>query len=107
MGNSVCRDFLSLCHEYKILFVVRHIEGPLNVLADKGSRTGPISSETMLDQDSLLSTWSQWNLFPWLDVFASRETSRCCSYVSPCPDPKAFAIDASMPMLVEKFVAFK
>merc|ERR1739842_257866 len=38
--NSVCRDFLSLCHEYKILFVVRHIEGPLNVLADRGSRTG-------------------------------------------------------------------
>ena len=127
--NNVCRDFLLLCHKHNIPFVVGHISGPLNVLADRGSRAGPISTEKMLDQDSLLSSWNQWQLNPWLDVFASRETSRCPSYVSPCPDPKAFAIDAfrhdwndwiipgesmyffphpaSMPILVQKFVAFK
>ena len=127
--NNLCTDFLLLCHEYNIRFVAGHIAGPLNVLADRGSRQGSISTENMLDQDSLLYIWDKWQLNPWLDVFATLVTTRCPSYVSPCPDPKAYAIDACrhdwndwiipgksiyffpppalMPYLVEKFVAFK
>ena len=127
--NSVCKKFLLLCHEYNIQFVAGHIEGALNVLADRGSRQGPISTEKMLDLDTLLYIWEVFKLNPWLDAFATRVTSRCLSYVSPCPDPKAYAIDACrhdwnkwirpgesiyffpppalMPFLVEKFVAFK
>ena len=127
--NTVCRDFLLLCHKYNIQFVAGHIAGSLNVLADRGSRQGSISTENMLDQDSLLYIWDKWKLNPWLDAFATLVTTRCPSYVSPCPDPKAYAIDACrhdwnnwirpgegiyffpppalMPYLVEKFVAFK
>ena len=92
--NSVCKKFLLLCHGYNIQFVAGHIDGALNVLADRGSRQGPISTEKMLDLDTLLFIWEKFELNPWLDAFGTRVTSRCISYVSPCPDPRAYAIDA-------------
>ena len=87
------------CHRQNISFVPVHIPGKLNVVADQGSRQGPISTEWMLDPESFESICQEFPFFPTVDLFATRATSRLTCYVSPCPDPQAFHQDALDPFL--------
>ena len=97
--DAVTRDLILFCHRRNISFVPVHIPGKLNVVADQGSRQGPISTEWMLDPESFESICQEFPFFPTVDLFATRATSRLTCYVSPCPDPQAFHQDALDPFL--------
>ena len=92
--NDLLRAFLLLCQEYSITFVPVHISGSLNVLADQGSRNTPISTEWSLDPESFDWIFHQFPFSPQVDLFATRENFQFFPYVSPCPDPDAFFINA-------------
>ena len=72
----------------------RHILGRLNVIADKLSRHNqPIQKEWSFSQqvfNLLCSTWAQ----PQVDLFATRFNHKLPKFVSPVPDPTAWAVDA-------------
>ena len=82
----IVREFLSLCLKGNITFEVRHIKGSNNVLADAGSRWGLNAAHNMLDQITLDYCFTVLGFIPLVDCFASRENTRCVSFISPCPD---------------------
>ena len=86
-------SLLEFCSLHSICLIPKHLSGSLNVLADQGSRTGPISTEWSLDPQT----------FAWIgslsghlqvDLFATRENHLLPLYVSPCPDPGAAEVNA-------------
>ena len=91
---SLSREILEFCQEREISLVPVHIAGPLNVLADKGSRSSPISTEWSLDRPSFIWACRELGLVPEVDLFATRENAQLPSFVSPCPDPLATAQDS-------------
>ena len=95
--NDILRQLLLLCHRRNIVFQVVHISGCLNVLADQGSRVGPITTEWCLDPESFDWIFHQFPCFPQVDLFATRANSRFSRYVSPCPDERAYFQDALHP----------
>ena len=124
--NKLSRELLLFCQLHKITLVPVYIPGVLNVLADQGSRKGPIITEWSLDPDSFLWIFQVFNIFPKVDLFATKENTKFASYVSPSQDPEAYAQDALslnwddhwsciylfpppslMPLVLEKIVAYK
>ena len=91
---SLIKEILELCQEKEIVLLPVHIAGPLNVLADKGSRSSPISTEWSLDRPSFLWACRELGLVPEVDLFATRENAQLPSFVSPCLDPWADAQDS-------------
>ena len=74
----------------------RHIRGNLNVLADLASRVDQVvPSEWKLSREAF--EWVCRNC-PWgkpdLELFANHLNHHLPQYVSPCPDPQAWGIDA-------------
>lgn len=71
------------------------IPGKLNKLADMLSRPrGIISMECpTLSHSALEQIWGYW-FKPLIDLFATRLNFRLPVYVSPIPDPQAWAVDA-------------
>ena len=53
-----------------------HIPGKINVLADQGSRQEPLATDGTLDPNLFGSISLRFSLFPQVDLFASRATSR-------------------------------
>jgi len=83
-----------LCLDWDIVIQAVYIPGDLNVAADTLSRQGQvIQSEWTLNHQVLEPVFSQWGR-PWLDMFATRNNSRLCQFVSPYPDQEALAVDA-------------
>ena len=80
---------------YHYYFHFGRLQGSLNVLADHGSRMGPISTEWSLDMTSFLNAARQVSIFPQVDLFATRYNFKISTFVSPCPDDKAWAMDAT------------
>ncbi len=73
---------------------LRHIPGRLNTLADALSRNArPVLTEWSLERSVCRSILSRWGA-PWVDLFATRLNSKLPLYVSPAPDPGAWAVDA-------------
>ena len=91
------RDMILFCLQKEISFVPVHIPGSRNVLADQGSRQVPLSTEWMLDPDLFESICQKVFPFPQIDLFATRATARLSCYISPCPDPDAYRMDALDP----------
>ena len=96
-SGSLCAllwRLLSWCHPRKIILRARHIPGRLNVIADKLSRHNQvIQTEWCLSQqvfNRLCSNWGQ----PQIDLFATRFNHKLPKFVSPVPDPTAWAVDA-------------
>ena len=91
---SLCRDILPLCSEFQIQLLVRDIPGHLNVLADTQSRSiAPVNTEWEL----LSVTFNAIRLLrgrPHLDHFAMSLNHKLNTFVSPVPDPLAYAVDA-------------
>ena len=87
------KELLDLCSRHQITLVPSHLQGSLNVLADKGSRPGPISTEWSLDPESFHEI-CVWAGTPQVDLFATRYNAQLCNFVSPCPDPSAIYSDA-------------
>ena len=94
--HELTEDILEFCAQYSITLIPRHLQGTLNVLADKGSRKGPISTEWSLDDSSFLFAASHVRIFPQVDLFATRYNYKIDPFVSPCPDSLAWAMDATL-----------
>lgn len=91
---ALCKEILLLCHQYRILLVVRHIPGTFNVLADSLSRSlTPVNTEWELLQAVFNSITLLWDR-PHLDLFATSLNHKLETFVSPVPDPLAYAVDA-------------
>ena len=82
----------AIAHGVRIL--ARHISGHLNVVADQLSRKGQvIGTEWSLHPTVAKAMWDRWGT-PHLDLFATRWNHKLPVFVSPVPDPLAFAVDA-------------
>lgn len=85
-----------LAHEKQITLMPQHIAGQLNVLADLASRVNQVIPSEWTVSDRLfqwIETQSPWGPLE-IDLFANEWTKKVKVYVSPCPDPNAWAIDA-------------
>ena len=96
-SGSLCAllwRLLSWCNLREICLRARHILGRLNVIADKLSRHHQvIQTEWSLHPDVFAQICLRWHL-PKLDLFATRYNCKLPQFVSPVPDPKAWAVDA-------------
>ena len=90
---SLSREILVLAWKSGIRLVPQHLRGALNVLADKASRNTPISTEWSLDEDSFQILCDVHGT-PQVDLMATLENTKLFSYVSPCPDNRAWGLDA-------------
>ena len=85
---------LLFCQRHQICLSARHVPGKLNVLADSLSRPHMIlPTEWTLSHAVCRSIFSLW-FRPHIDLFATRFNHRLPTYVSPVPDPAAWAVDA-------------
>ena len=91
---ALCREIFLLCSELQIQLVVRHIPGQLNVLADTLSRSlAPVNTEWELLQvmfNAISLLWGRHHM----DLFATSLNHKLYTFVSPVPDPLAYAVDA-------------
>ena len=82
------------CRSRKIVLVACHIPGRLSVLADSLSRRGQmLHTEWSLSPETFKWVKSLWDA-PMIDLFATRWNHKLPTFVSPVPDPMAFAVDA-------------
>ncbi|CAG2190289.1 unnamed protein product [Mytilus edulis] len=98
-GNSLLRavSFSKrnplLCNHLHLQIVVRHVPEKLNVLADAMSRTlTPVNTEWELLQSVFQAITLQWGS-PHVDLFATSLNYKVQVFMSPVPDPKAYAVD--------------
>ena len=85
---------LTWCTKNQIILKARHIPGRLNVIADKLSRLGQtIQTEWSLHPDVFREICKRWHT-PQMDLFATRFNNKVSRFVSPVPDPQAWAVDA-------------
>ena len=96
-SGSLCAllwRLLSWWNHRNITLQVRHIPGRLNVIADKLSRHYQvIQTEWSLHQEVFNLLCQQWHS-PEVDLFATRYNNKLPKFVSPVPDPHAWAMDA-------------
>ena len=85
---------LTLCTRNQVTLKARHIPGRLNVIADKLSRLGQtIQTEWSLNPGIFRAICNRWHT-PQVDLFATRFNNKLPQFVSPVPDPQAWAVDA-------------
>ncbi|XP_060077873.1 uncharacterized protein LOC132557392 [Ylistrum balloti] len=85
---------LLLCHSMGLSLTVRHLPGHLNVLADTLSRSwSPIITEWTLNRSIFRAICMVWET-PLVDLFATALNFQIQTFVSPVPDPMAWAVDA-------------
>ena len=96
-SGSLCAllwRLLSWCHPRGIVLRARHIPGCLNVIVDKLSRHNQaIQTEWSLSQQVFNLLCSNWHQ-PQVDLFATRFNHKRPKFVSPVPDPTAWAVVA-------------
>ena len=82
------------CQSHNIVLTAKFVPGRLNILADSLSRSHMVlNSEWTLAHNVLSPVWQKW-FKPQIDLFATQFSRRLPLYVSPVPDPAAWAIDA-------------
>ena len=82
-----------LCALLLRILKARHIPGRLNVIADKLSRLGQtIQTEWSLHPEVFQAICFRWHQ-PQVDLFATRFNNKLPQFVSPVPDPQAWAVD--------------
>ena len=73
----------------------RHVPGSLNVIADGLSRRNHIlPTEWSLSPQIFKQIFKIWDISPHVDLFATSLNTKFPLYVSPIPDPQAWAVDA-------------
>ena len=96
-SGSLCAllwRILSWCTRQQVTLRARHIPGRLNVIADKLSRLGQtIQTQWSLHPAVFQALCSRWHQ-PQVDLFATRFNNKLPQFVSPVPDPQAWAVDA-------------
>ena len=95
-SGSLCAllwTILSWCTRQQVTLRARHIPGRMNVTADKLSRLGQtIQTEWSLHPEVFQAICSQWHQ-PQVDLFATRFNNKLPQFVSPIPEPQAWAVD--------------
>lgn len=88
------RKVLELCARWRIVLQPHFIPGKLNSLADLGSRGDQVLATEWMLHKAVISRLLV--LFPDMevDLFATRLTAQLPRFVSPCPDPRAWKVDA-------------
>ena len=87
-------DMLFWCQSRGISLSARHIPGKLNIVADALSRSQSVlHTEWTLHEATLQQVWNVW-FRPMVDLFATQFNRRLPLYISPVPDPGAWAVDA-------------
>ena len=87
-------SLLLFCQQLKISLRARHVPGKINIIADFLSRPHCIlQTEWTLARKVLSPVWEIWHK-PLVDLFATKFNYRLDLYVSPVPDPDAWAVDA-------------
>ena len=87
-------QLLSWCISRNIDLRARHIPGRLNVIADSLSRKGQLlHTEWTLCPEVFKWVKTLWDS-PMIDLFATRWNNKLPTFVSPVPDPQAWAVDA-------------
>ena len=85
---------LLLTRDLNITLRARHVPGKINILADLLSRPHCVlQTEWTIAAFVLSPIWDRWHK-PLIDLFATRFNNRLDLYVSPVPDPRAYAVDA-------------
>ena len=85
---------LTWCNLNNVTLRARHVPGSLNVIADGLSRRNQIqSTEWSLSPQVFKQISKIWES-PQVDLFATRLNTKLPLYVSPIPDPQAWAVDA-------------
>ena len=83
---------LTWCTRRQVTFKARHIPGRLNMIADKLSRLGQTTrTEWSLHPEVFQAMFSRWHQ-PQVDLFTTRFNNRLPHFVSPVPDPQAWAV---------------
>ena len=79
---------------HDLMIVAKYVPGRINILADALSRSHMVlPSEWTLAHSVLCPIWEAWHK-PMIDLFATKFSKRLPLYVSPVPDPEAWAVDA-------------
>ena len=96
-SGSLCAllwRILSWCNRKRVTLKARHIPGWLNMIADKLSKLGQtIQPKWSLHPEVFQAICSRWHQ-PQVDLFATRFNNKLPQFVSPVPDPQAWAVDA-------------
>ena len=91
---ALMRRILTWCNLNNVTLRARHVPGSLNVIADGLSRRNQIqSTEWSLSPQVFKQISKIWES-PQVDLFATRLNTKLPLYVSPIPDPQAWAVDA-------------
>ena len=85
---------LTWCHNNKVTLRARHAPGSLNVIADGLSRRNQIQSTEWSLSPQIFKKISRIWESPQVDLFATSLNKKLPLYVSPIPDPQAWAVDA-------------
>ena len=92
---QLVQELLLWTKEQQITLMVRHIPGKQNVIADSLSRSvKPTATEWSLNKDVFESVLTWVGDRPHIDLFATRHNNKLPTFVSPVPDPLAWAVDA-------------
>lgn len=96
-SRSLCleiKELLQWCHQINTQIRARHIPGRLNVLADALSRDNQILSTEWSLSPQVFKQLCKRLFHPMIDLFATRFNNKLTTFISPIPDPLAFAVDA-------------
>ena len=85
---------LTWCHLNNVTLRARHVPGSLNVIADGLSRRNQIQSTEWSLSPQIFKQISKLWESPQVDLFATSLNKKLPTYVSPIPDPQAWAVDA-------------
>ena len=87
-------QLLTWCNKYQMLLRARHVPGSLNVIADGLSRRNQIQHTKWSLSPQIFKQIAQLWEHPQIDLFATKLNTKLPTYVSPIPDPQAWAVDA-------------
>ena len=85
---------LTWCHNNKVTLRSRHVPGSLNVIADGLTRRNQIQSTELSLSPQIFKKVSRIWESPQVDLFSTSLNKKLPLYVSPIPDPQAWAVDA-------------
>ena len=85
---------LTWCHQNNVTLRARHVPGSLNVIVDGLSRRNQIQPTEWSLSPQIFKQISKLWKSPQVDLFATSLNKKLPTYVSPIPDPQAWAVDA-------------
>jgi len=96
-SKQLCQQSLEMlhwAHQNHITLLAKYVPGSRNVRADQLSRHNQtLPAEWSLHPQVCKQIWKTWDT-PWVDLFATKLNNQLQVYMSPIPDPQAYATDS-------------